>query len=51
MAIYPLTATLLFARIMEEMLLELKQNGCTRNLIPHMMDLKEYEKLLGLDAE
>lgn len=51
MAIYPLTATLLFARTMEGMLQELKQNGCTRNLIPHMMDLKEYEKLLGLDAE
>lgn len=50
MAIYPLTATLLFARIMEEMLQELKQAGCTRNLVPRLMDLKEYEELLGLEA-
>jgi 2,3-dimethylmalate lyase len=47
--IFCLSATLLYARTMQEYLEILRADGNTKRLIPRMMTLHDYENLLGME--
>lgn len=47
--IFPLTATLLFARAMQSFLDILREDGTTNRLASQIMTLGAYEEILGLD--
>ena len=47
--IFCLSSTLLYARIMQEYLEILRTEGTTSRLTSQMMNLHDYEELLGLE--
>jgi 2-methylisocitrate lyase-like PEP mutase family enzyme len=48
LVIYCLSATMVYARAVQKLFASIRQTGHTRDMADHIMDLHEYEDILGL---